>query len=150
MKRADTIKARTSLKSAASILALSIATLAAGAHAQAQSFDVEAGPAARALNEFARQADVSLVYSFDLVGDLRTNPIQGQLEPAAALSAMLDGTGLIAVPGVNGGFAIVQQGNARNAALITGSGPASPTSTAVMVGASAQPATGTRYTPEHK
>ncbi len=76
------------------------------AFAQAQEFDIDAGPAVIALSEFAAQADVSVVYTYDVVDGLETNRVEGVYEPNQALNLLLAGTSLSAYEGDGGAFAI--------------------------------------------
>jgi TonB dependent receptor-like, beta-barrel/TonB-dependent Receptor Plug Domain len=57
-------------------------------------FDIPAEPLGPALEEFARQADVTLLFSSALVAPARTAGVRGQLTVAAALGRLLGGTGL--------------------------------------------------------
>ncbi len=59
-----------------------------------RSFDIAAQSAASALNEFAKQADITLVFSYKLVSGKQTKPIKGDFAVADALTRMLDGTAL--------------------------------------------------------
>ncbi|MDB6084747.1 MAG: TonB-dependent receptor [Gammaproteobacteria bacterium] len=69
-----------------------------GAQAYAEGtlrhFDIRAQPAAPALNEFARQADITLVFSSTLVARYQTPAVQGDFTVADGLRKLLDGTGL--------------------------------------------------------
>jgi outer membrane receptor protein involved in Fe transport len=68
------------------------------AHAQQtadrKSFDVPEQPAAKALNSFAEQADITLVFSQDLVQGMAVHPLHGTYTTLDGLRAMLEGTGL--------------------------------------------------------
>ena len=68
------------------------------AHAQKtadiKSFDVPEQPAAKALNSFAEQADITLVFSQDLVQGMTVHPLHGSYTMLDGLRAMLKGTGL--------------------------------------------------------
>lgn len=57
-------------------------------------FSVEAQPAAQGLNEFARQADITLVFSYDTVSGVRTRAVKGRLGVDAGLQQLLAGTQL--------------------------------------------------------
>jgi len=91
-----------------------------GAQAQAggalRHFDIEAQAAASALNEFARQADITLVFSSALVARHQTPAVHGDFTVVDGLKRLLDGTGLsfnqvsISTIAINAGDA----GNARN------------------------------------
>lgn len=78
--------------------ALAMVLAATGAHAQVRTepraFDVPAQPAGAALNAFATQADITLVFSQDAVSGAALKPLQGRYTTQDGLDAMLDGTGL--------------------------------------------------------
>lgn len=57
-------------------------------------FDVPSQPAASALNEFAKQADIALIFSYDLVAATRTRQLKGHYTVGDGLSRMLQGTPL--------------------------------------------------------
>src|SRR6185437_7331634 len=57
-------------------------------------FDIPAEPLGAALNDFARQADVTLLFSSTLVAHARTSGVHGNLAVGAALEQVLGGTGL--------------------------------------------------------
>ncbi len=57
-------------------------------------FDIPAQPAASALNEFAKQADITLIFSYDLVSGESTRPLQGRFTVDAGLTRLLTGTPL--------------------------------------------------------
>lgn len=65
------------------------ASLASPAH-----FDIDAGDAALTLNEFARQSNLMLLFDFAQLKGVRTQGVQGDMEPVAALAALLAGTSL--------------------------------------------------------
>ena len=85
---------------------IGVSLMLSPAFAQAQEFDIDAGPAVIALSEFAAQADVSVVYSYDAVDGLETNRVEGVYEPNQALNLLLAGTSLSAYEGDGGAFAI--------------------------------------------
>ena len=97
--------------SKASILLLfGISLTLSPAFAQAQEFDIDAGPAVAGLSEFAAQADVSVVYTYDAVDGLETNKVEGVYEPDQALQLLLAGTGLSVYEGEGGAFAVEARG----------------------------------------
>lgn len=69
-----------------------------GACAQADQasvrFDIAAQPAASALNEFARQADVTLIFSYDSVSEARVEPLRGRYFVGDGLTRLLRSTRL--------------------------------------------------------
>ena len=57
-------------------------------------FDIQAQPAASALTEFARQADITLVFSSILVENHQTVNVRGDFTVQEALRKLLEGSGL--------------------------------------------------------
>lgn len=57
-------------------------------------FDIPAEPLGAALDEFARQANVTLLFSSTLVARVHTAGVHGELPVATALGRLLGGTGL--------------------------------------------------------
>ena len=88
------------------LLLFGISLTLSPAFAQAQEFDIDAGPAVAGLSEFAAQADVSVVYTYDAVDGLETNEVEGVYEPDQALRLLLAGTGLSVYEGEGGAFAV--------------------------------------------
>ncbi len=64
------------------------------------------GAATQTLKQFAAQTGCEMVFSPEVVADVTTNAVQGDLSPRAALSLMLDGTPLVATQDSTGAFAI--------------------------------------------
>jgi iron complex outermembrane receptor protein len=58
-------------------------------------FELEAGDASLMLNEFSRQSDLQVLFDFNILRGMKTRSVNGTMEPAAALRAMLQGTGLV-------------------------------------------------------
>jgi hypothetical protein len=75
-------------------LLLGVACPRAQAAEAPRRFDIPAEPVDVALNEFARQADVTLLFSSTLVASVRTPGVHGNLTVTSALGALLGGTGL--------------------------------------------------------
>ena len=75
-------------------LVLGLACPGARAADVPRHFDIPAEPLGTALDEFARQADVTLLFSSTLVAHARTGGVQGTLAVTAALGQLLGGTGL--------------------------------------------------------
>ncbi len=77
--------------------ALALILLAITGCAQADTarkrFDIDAQPAAGGLNEFARQADITLFFSYDLVAAARTSALKGYYTVDSGLARLLAGTG---------------------------------------------------------
>ncbi|HYG26838.1 MAG TPA: TonB-dependent receptor, partial [Caulobacteraceae bacterium] len=92
---------------AGGVCALALASVAA---AQTRDFDVPAGDLQAALDTYARQADIQLLYRVDLVKGVNTRGARGPLPADDALSMLLAGTGLQVQRHSSGAVAIVQQG----------------------------------------
>jgi len=75
-------------------LALTMGAGHANADTALRHFDIQAQVAAVALREFARQADISLVFSSTLVANRQTVAIRGDFTVVDGLRKLLDGTGL--------------------------------------------------------
>jgi outer membrane receptor protein involved in Fe transport len=86
-----------------------VAVIAAPAHAQVHQFNIEAQPAQTGIAEFARQADIQILASQELVQDLRTSPVKGQYDTPTALKMLLAGTGLEAQATAEGTWTIVRR-----------------------------------------
>jgi len=76
------------------VLAAGLPTTGAQAAGAQRHFDIAAQPLGAALDEFARQADVTLLFSSTLVARTRTGGVHGELPVTAALGRLLGGTGL--------------------------------------------------------
>lgn len=66
----------------------------AGPAGAARDFDIAGGALDAALVAYARQANVQLLYTADLVAGLRTQGVAGRHPPEAALQRLLAGTGI--------------------------------------------------------
>jgi outer membrane receptor protein involved in Fe transport len=75
-------------------LALTLVGAQAYADTALRHFDIRSQVAALALKEFARQADISLVYSSAAVANHQTAALQGDFTIVDGLTRLLDGTGL--------------------------------------------------------
>lgn len=72
-----------------------------------RTFDVPAGEAEQTLKQFAAQAQREIVFAPGSVAGLKTNPVQGEYAPQAALDQMLTDTGLMATQDAKtGAFAV--------------------------------------------
>jgi len=95
------------------LLALLPALLAVSACVQADAtlkrFDVPAQPAGQALNEFARQADITLIFSYDLVAGDRTRELKGRYTVDHGLTRLLQGTRLAYRQAMDGTYLICQR-----------------------------------------
>lgn len=106
------------------LAAFSMPTLRAADEAK-KSFSVPAGAAAQTLKQFAQQAAREIVFSPEVVGDVKTNAVQGELTPRAALDAMLAETGLVGAQEQKTGAFAVRKAELPNAprAELTGARP---------------------------
>ena len=82
------------LCSAAACTILSAPALAADQSANIQHFDIPPQDAAMALNEYARQAGVQIVFPYDYVRGRQTPQVQGDLTRQDALAMLTTGLGL--------------------------------------------------------
>ena len=72
-----------------------MATVAAvQSSAETKHFDIPRQRADKSLIEFAEQADITLVFTFDMARDKTTNRLVGLYDPKEAIELLLDGTGL--------------------------------------------------------
>jgi outer membrane receptor protein involved in Fe transport len=71
-----------------------------------RDFAIEAQPLMTALLEFSRQTNAPVVAPASLTTGRRAPAVQGRMEEHAALDALLDGSGLRAVRGPSGGWAV--------------------------------------------
>ena len=79
------------------LILLSIGTVGLANETAAEktvTFNIPQQRADRALNEFAEQADLTLVYPPELVGDLQANELIGTYSPEEGARILLAGTGL--------------------------------------------------------
>lgn len=85
------------------------------AHAQGhvKSVQIDPQPLATALLEFARQANVDVIAPATLVSGRRSPGVSGELQPEAALSRLLEGTGLRAVSEQVQSFVLVPDSAAK-------------------------------------
>lgn len=82
------------------------ATAGTEATGNRQSYRIAAGPLAPALRELASAAHLALSFTADQTDGRTTAGIQGVFTPQAALSALLDRTGLQALRLANGGYVL--------------------------------------------
>lgn len=69
--------------------------IAAGQNsAEKKYFDIPRQQADKSLIAFAQQADITLIFTFDLARDETTNRLVGLYDPKEAIQLLLDGTGL--------------------------------------------------------
>ncbi|NZA27717.1 secretin and TonB N-terminal domain-containing protein [Luteimonas sp. SJ-92] len=76
------------------MLALLAATACVQADVARKRFEIARQPAAAGLNEFARQADITLIFSYDLVAGAQTRALKGEYSVGEGLRRLLVGTAL--------------------------------------------------------
>lgn len=77
--------------------------------AQARSFDLEAQSATTAIPQFGRQAGIQIIASTEILQNVRTNAVRGEVDVDAALRMMLQDTGLKATRNANGDYVIMAE-----------------------------------------
>lgn len=77
------------------VMSLALHAADAGAAGPRRHFQLEAGDASVMLNEFSRQADLQVLFDFNLIKGTTTRPVSGDLEASVALTSMLAGTNLM-------------------------------------------------------
>ncbi|MBK9999205.1 MAG: TonB-dependent receptor plug domain-containing protein [Nitrospira sp.] len=86
---------RTLVRILSAVLAITgLAAAQADAQDTVLSFDIPSQSLPAALDAFAEQAHVQMLYKADSVRDLQSAPVSGQLSPEQALHHLLQGTGL--------------------------------------------------------
>ena len=97
--------------------AFAFAGLMAGMGANAQTakvnYQIAGGDASKALKDFAAQSHLQILFDYQVVKALQTQPVHGPFEPEDALGTLLSGTGLT-----------FQQVNARTVAIRRAESPA--------------------------
>lgn len=75
---------------------VALCALPTAAHAEEKlhDFDVPAGDLARALQQFARQAGVQILFPYDVAEGKRSRGLKGRMTTATALDRLLEGQGL--------------------------------------------------------
>jgi outer membrane receptor protein involved in Fe transport len=84
----------TKIKYAGAVSAILVSALFVAA-AFAENFNIPGGDLKSALDAYAKQAGIELMYSASAVGSTRTKGIKGNLSPEDALSGLLNGTGFV-------------------------------------------------------
>ena len=74
---------------------LCLLALTACSYPDERSLDIPEGFASHTLKEFAKQANVEIVFNPPSVSEVRTNPVVGKMTPRAALELMLSGTSTV-------------------------------------------------------
>ncbi|WLH66882.1 TonB-dependent siderophore receptor [Pseudomonas sp. FP2309] len=86
----------------ASVAALSLGLCGPVAAQEAARYAIAAGPLGPALNRFAQQAHVALLFDSQTVAGLSTSGLQGSFQIDLGFAQLLRGSGLQAVQGANG------------------------------------------------
>lgn len=107
------------------ILVLGISACVAADAKGKKPFNIPAQPAASALNEFAKQADVTLIFSYDLVAGEHTRPLQGSFNVDDGLTRLLHGTPLGYQQAVDGTYLICPLASCGLATPAASNGPGS-------------------------
>lgn len=77
---------------------------------EGRSLDIPEGSAALTLKEFARQANVELLFDLQIVYGVETNAVEGYYEPGAALRMMLEDTALaVDFEKESGAYAVIRK-----------------------------------------
>ena len=116
---------------------LGLASRGARAADVQRRFDIPAEPLGSALDEFARQADVTLLFSSTLVARVRTSGVHGEFAIAPALGRLLGGTGLAFRQVGASAIAIVASSQLSAAAGHGAASPAASTAGGSAAGAAA-------------
>src|SRR5712675_186023 len=98
---------------AAAILAaaLCVVAIAVAAQAQIQRFQIASGDLGRALDGYIHQSGRQLVYRVDDVRGVHSPGVQGEMQAADALAALLSGTGFSSRSDSSGAVAIFRNDN---------------------------------------
>lgn len=100
--------------------------LAAVAQSARKSFSIPASNAEASLREFAKQANVQIVFDVDKVGGVRTTALHGDFTPKEALDKMFAGTRLVAAQDEKTGALTVSGGADPKAPGATPAGSVRP------------------------
>ncbi len=88
---------------------ISIVALVSCSSKEKRSLDIRAGLATDTLKEFARQAEVEIIFDMQSVYGVHTNAVSGDFDPRSALSIMLQGTPLkVDYDSESGAFAVIR------------------------------------------
>lgn len=99
---------RISMYSAVSTLALTLSLSSAHAEETKKEFNISAQPLAKALLEYSRQSDATVVVPDALVVGKDGRAVSGSMTPVAALALMLEGSGLKMKSTEDGGYTLVK------------------------------------------
>lgn len=77
------------------LILMSVLALVACRDAEPKELDIPAGFATATLKEFARQADVEIIFDSRSVYGVKTHAVSGNLNPQSALRIMLKNTPLV-------------------------------------------------------
>jgi iron complex outermembrane receptor protein len=104
-------KLAAALGASACVMAVAVAA-PAPAYAQVMAYDIRPGSLKSALDTYARQSRRQVIYRIEDVRGVRSPGARGPLSAAAALEALLAGTGFSPRADSSGAVAIVRVGNA--------------------------------------
>ena len=90
-------------------LAFSFLSMTGVANAQNAAFDIPALRADEALTLFARQANITLLFPFDIAETITANPLVGEYSHLEGLQILLAGSALIVVQDANGLLSVQAQ-----------------------------------------
>lgn len=97
-----------------------VGAASAQAEAQRKDFTIAAQSAASALNQFAEQADITLVFSQDAVAGIQLRKIDGSFTMEQALALLLEGTSL-SWQSIDDHTVSVMRGEIPDTVVVTGS-----------------------------
>ena len=89
-------------------VSLGLAGLSAAA-AKPVAFDIPALPAGEALAAFSKQSGIDVLFPAQELKTVTAKPVSGELEPAAAIKRLLDGTGFVADADAAGKFIVTRE-----------------------------------------
>jgi len=92
-------------------VSLASTSYAQNAAAQQYAYEIPAGSLEQAINALGKQSGVVLIFSSDLVSNLKTSGLTGRYSQGEALDRLLKGTGLVAIPQAGGSYTIAVNKN---------------------------------------
>ncbi|MCH6257543.1 STN domain-containing protein [Puniceicoccaceae bacterium K14] len=92
--------------------------LSACTNQEKEKLDIPEGFASQTLKEFAKQANVEIIFDAPSVTNVRTNPVVGRMTAVDALNTMLSGTALVFKrDSETGAYAVTVAKNSESATL---------------------------------
>jgi hypothetical protein len=113
-------------------VSLLLTALARGDESGAHHFDIAAQNLSSALNEFARQSQQQILFAPDIVVRKSSSPLQGEMQPLAALKVLLKDSGLSFTTTPNGTI-LVGNSSGSGAAPANTPGAVAPMPTAAGI-----------------